>query len=61
MATVLLAHFFTSLQKTTEVAYFRTAVLYTNFVFSPPPVLNVTEFRRNVFLREKNGNVFSSL
>ena len=38
---------FTILQKETEVPYFRT--LFFKFVFSPPPVLNVTEFRRNLF------------
>jgi hypothetical protein len=43
------------------VSYFITSLLYIIFVFSPPPVLNITECRRNFFLHEKNDNVLSSL
>jgi hypothetical protein len=52
MATVLLAHFSTSLQKDTEVPYFRTSVLFMKF-FSPPPVFNVTNFVEIFFLIKK--------
>jgi len=58
MATVLLAHFFSSFQKKRDVSCFRSSLLYMKFVFSPPLVLNVTGFHR-IFSLMKKMIIFS--